>query len=105
GSEYTKLNVWLEPAPDDGVTDTFPGGSVIALVTVQVPSACHPENAFALLVTLMEMFLAPANDGLKMSAMLIVRLVPDAVTDDAPASSVHWLLFSVPAAPGVAEPV
>ena len=26
GSEYTKLNVWLRPLPDDGVTETTWGG-------------------------------------------------------------------------------
>jgi hypothetical protein len=41
GSEKTKLNGWLAPVPDDGLTDTACGGGGAG--TVHVPSVCHPE--------------------------------------------------------------
>ena len=40
GSEYTKLNVPLDPLPDDGVTDTAAGAWFGALV--QFPRCCQP---------------------------------------------------------------
>src|SRR5581483_53652 len=49
-------------------------------------------------------FFTPANGGVKLSATLTDSVFPDPLIDDAPASSVHWLLLCVPATPGVSGP-
>jgi hypothetical protein len=50
------------------------------------------------------MFLAPANPDAKLSAKFNVSVFPDADADDAPALSVHWLFWDVPALP-IVSPV
>jgi hypothetical protein len=44
-------------------------------------------------------FFAPAYAGLKLTARLTVRLFPDALDDEAPAFTVHWLFCNDPATP------
>jgi hypothetical protein len=45
------------------------------------------------------MFFVPLNAVLKLIARLTVSVLPDTVTDDAPASTEHWLFCCVPATP------
>jgi hypothetical protein len=45
------------------------------------------------------MFFVPLNAVLKLIARFTVSVLPDTDTDDAPASSEHWLFCSVPATP------
>jgi hypothetical protein len=47
------------------------------------------------------MFFDPANPLVKLSARFNVSVFPDAVTDEAPAFTTHWLFCMVPAAPTV----
>jgi hypothetical protein len=47
----------------------------------------------------MKMLFAPPNAGVKLNARFTVNVVPDTVTDDAPASTRHWLFCDVTAAP------
>ena len=47
------------------------------------------------------MLLAPANAGLKLNARFTVNVLPTIDTDDAPASTTHWLFCCVPALPMV----
>ena len=47
----------------------------------------------------MNTFFAPANAGLKLNAKLTISVFPDIDTDEAPASTVHWLFCCVPGLP------
>src|SRR5712691_6198718 len=103
-SEQTKLNVWFEPDPEAGVTDTFVGGRLPPKGTVQEPNPCHPEKTPALLIAPMETVLVPLKFPVKVSARLTVKLFPDPELEEAPASSEHWPFDRTPAVPSVAEP-
>src|SRR5437667_4989553 len=96
-----KLKVWVNPAPADGVTDTFAGGRLPGPVTVQVPLACHPEKIFPLLLAPIDTVFAPENASVKLNARFTVKLFPDPDVDEAPRSIVHWLLVRVLATPSV----
>ena len=52
----------------------------------------------------MQMFFVPPNAGLKPSATVMIKLLPERDTEEAPASTVHWLLDIVPAVPTCAAP-
>jgi len=71
--------------------------------TVQAPNWDQPLFWVAF-CTSIKMFFAPANPEVKLTARLNVRLFPDAVTDEVPAFTVHWLFPMVPDAPTVNDP-
>src|ERR1700722_6961105 len=98
------MKVWVDPEPDDGVTEMLDGAMSPATVTDQEPIACQPEKTFALFDTPIYVFFVPAKAGVKISARLRIKLFPDVETEDAPVLRVHWLLFIDPALPRVAEP-
>lgn len=72
------------------------------VVTVQEPSCAQPLSSVAFWAS-MNTPLAPTNAGLKVSAKLTIRVLPDIPDDDAPASRMHWLFCAVPATPMVRE--
>src|SRR5450432_3516827 len=99
GSEKANANVCADPPPLLGETDTDDGGSEDpAPVGFQLPSCAHvlsctPSKALA------KMLLRPVNPDLKLNARFTVNVFPDDDTEEAPASSVHWLFCCVPALP------
>jgi len=97
GSEKVKAKVCEEPLPLLGVTETGVGPDT-ELGTVHVPLRAQPlpSEAFC---TNMYTFLEPANAEVKLNARFRVRVVPEDVTDDAPAFTEHWLFCKVPALP------
>src|SRR5216684_568859 len=104
GSENTKLNVWFDPLPEDGVTETLDGGRLPATGTVQVPSGCQLLHSPPLSCAFRYTFFAPPKAALKVSATFTVRLLPSPDAVDPAPLSVHWLFCTVVALPGVTGP-
>src|SRR5260370_920441 len=99
--EDTKLKLWVDPLPEDGVTET---GAGLAFATVQVPIFCQPLVSPVLLAAYMKTFFGPAYAGGNVNAKLTVRLLPEPEDHEAPVSTLHWLFCSVPRVPNAFEP-
>ena len=82
-------NVCAVPPPVDGVTETLLGGSE-SVATFQLPLACQPELvAPELPEACRYVFREPVNAVANASAKLTVRLLPEPLTEDCEALSVH----------------
>src|SRR5579885_1151738 len=75
--------------------------------TVQLPRFCSsplfrtPSQS----CTPAQIVLAPSNAGWNVRSTVMVRVLPETLTVDGAPFSVHWLFFSVPAAPGCSGPI
>src|SRR5271165_2310077 len=97
GSEKTAVNVWRNPLPELGVTETGAGG-VTTPTAVQAPSCAQALNTSAFCAS-RKTFLGPANAGVNVTARFSVNVFPDRTAEDAPTFKLHWLLDSVPRVP------
>jgi hypothetical protein len=96
-SEYCNANVWLEPVPVLGVTETVDGPPG----TVQAPRACHPVLPPAS-VAIRNTVCVPLYACVKVSGRFRPSVLPLGETVVLLRAIEHWLFCSVPLLPTTA---